>query len=199
MARSPILEPAGGLPPNANSVEVSLWTRRISEGVYDTNVPKEAFYRAMERASHHGGYSVRSTQFKSYHARDMVLENLGHNAEHRVHRMRGLSYEEIPGAPLVAVVCEKTRLPLSAFSCGAELHDTRYVRRLRLRVHRRARLVFDAYRNGEGAATVRRIYLDIDVAPRGLADDMQDLKRTVENTVQVVLLGQKPKRSAARS
>jgi hypothetical protein len=194
MAPSPWLEPSGGLPAYANFAEVSLYTRRIGNGVYSVDVPRDLFTTIMERASRHAGYRAAHRQLKSYHSRDLVLEKCegGQHEDVRVVRKRVLSWHELPGAPLYAVMYERTRVPFSAFSCGAELQDTRYVRRLSLRVHGRAKLVFDAYAN-PGGKTVRRIYVEVSLDPNGLSADMPDLRRTVENTVQAVLMGVRPK------
>ena len=193
MASSPWLEPPGGLPAYANFAEVSLYTQRIGEGVYSINVSREDFSTVMERASRHAGYGPAHSQLKSYHFRDLVLEKFEGEHNIRVTRKRMLAWHELPGAPLYAVMYERNKVPLSAFSCGAEMHDTRYVRRLSLRIHGRAKLVFDAYVN-PGGKTVRRIYLEVSLHPNGLTADMPDLRRTVENTVQAVLMGVRPKR-----
>jgi hypothetical protein len=83
------------------------------------------------------------------------------------------------------------RMPFCAFPCDAPLHSAVRRRRLELRVHARARLVFDVGLSMFPAAPepARRVRLEIDVAGALGGRDLDDLRRTVENTVHVVLLG----------
>ena len=199
------------LPPGANFAEVMLYTRQLDEGVYDMDVPKDVFYAIMRRAARHDGYSAKHRQFKSYHSRDAVLEIGSVHKDVRVVRRRVLSMHEIPGAPLVACIydCDR-RAAFSSFSCGAKLHDVRHVRRLALRAHRRAMLVFEVHRNDVGKV-VRRVFVEIaldeDGKGQSLASEMPDLRRTVENTVHLTILSvlethdghQNQKKTAGRS
>jgi hypothetical protein len=202
---SPWLEPPGGLPRYANNAQVTVVAARLDTGAYDTNVPPETFRAALERAAKHPGYSARTMQFKAYHADGgLVLEKRhesqqppGRGAAVAVTRRRPLSWHELPGAPMFAVMYERTKLPFAAFSCEASARrDARCVRRLSLRVHRRADLIFETYVGGSSSSSkvVRRIYLDINLQPDGLDADMPDLRRTVENTVHAVVMGVRLKR-----
>lgn len=186
------------LPPGANFAEVTLYVNKLGDGIYDTDVPRDTFYDIMRRAARHDGYSARYRQFKSYHARDMTFEMGSDHKDVRVIRRRLLSVHEIPGASLYACVYDSDRrAPMSSFSCGAKLHDVRHVRRLSLRAHRRAKLVFEVHRNDVGKV-VRRVFLEIVLDDDGngggggggasLASDMPDLRRTVENTVHLTIL-----------
>jgi hypothetical protein len=189
---SPWLEPPGGLPHGANFAEVTLFCRRIGKGVYDTDVPKELFNDMMRRAARHDGYGVKHTQYKSYHTCDTVLEVGASHKDVRVVRRNLLSMHEIPGAPLIACLYDNDRhAAFSSFSCGEKLHDVRHVRRMSLRAHRRAWLVFEVHRNDVGKV-VRRVLVEIMLDDRGqgpsLASEMPEVRRTVENTVHLAIL-----------
>ena len=192
--QSPWLEPPGGLPAGVNFAEVTLFCRRISEGVYDTDVPKDLFNEIMRRASRHDGYGVKHSQYKSYHTCNTILEVGASHKDVRVVRRHLLSMHEIPGAPLIACLYDNDfRAAFSSFSCGGKLHDVRHVRRLSLRAHKRARLVFEVHRNDVGKVVRRvlvEITLDDDHNHHGpsLASDMPELRRTVENTVHLTIL-----------
>ena len=194
------------------SGEIHLWSRKIAEGLYDTDVPKEAFAAAMDRASKHAGYAMSHARIRSYHSHDAVLEvpeaqsgvpggpggpgGGGERERERCVRRTAIATSEMPGAPLLAVVYDK--IPCT-FPCGIEaLQDVRAVERVTLRVHRRARLHFEVYKSrGAPGKSVRRVYLTVD-PDTSRTDDSDDLKRTVENTVHVVLLGMPPLRSLQR-
>lgn len=108
----------------------------------------------------------------------------------------------LPGAPILALQYEETRLPMAAFPCDARPHDARRVEALALRVHQHARLVFESHLGDDhptGAVT-RTVRIDVDLGGGGSATTLADLARTVENTVHVVLMGAPPlRRSAAVS
>jgi len=79
------------------------------------------------------------------------------------------------------------------------------VRRLKLRIHRAAVLVFESLAEDEtpGAGREqRRARVEIDLAgpfPNPASrqvDNVRDLQRTVENTIQVVLMGMRAKVAA---
>ena len=113
------------------------------------------------------------------------------------------------GTPLLVRTYHRTIQPFSAFPCDAPVYSTRKVRRLILKVHRDARLVFETMisddvmsnrscpleipeipfeKRGEA---VRRVYIEIEKRGGGNAD-AAILRRTIENTIQVVLLGMTP-------
>ena len=219
------------LPPGANYAELLLWTARLGQDgggqdAYETDVPRAEFEAILDRAARHAGYTPRFSSHKAYASRDLVLEDAdagagaaqhgaaGAGAAHqqpqqRVTRSRLLAAHEVPGAPLLAAVYERTRAPFSAWPCGGPLHAVRHVSRLELRAHARAKLVFEASRDcggqgqGQGAAVTRRVFLELALDPgpgagRGLAADLPDLRRCVENTVQHVLMGMRPWRKADR-
>ena len=188
---SPWLEPPGGLPPGTNYAELGMFARRLGDGVYDTNLSKPVFYGAMERAAKHAGYIARHRRFKAYYANDEVLELAKEGA--KVSRRRLKAVLDLPGAPMFACLYERELTTFSTFCCGQRPHDVRYVSKVSLRAHQRAKLVFETYQNDVGNI-VRRIYVELDLDPKGLSDDMPTLRRTVENTVHAVFLGIRPKR-----
>jgi hypothetical protein len=124
------------------------------------------------------------TQHKLYLWRGMALQ-ADAAAPPRVYR-RGLVWAQ-PPAPerhILVLGMASERLPVTAFSCGAGVHDTRYVRQLsipadgggggvacRAQIIRQAgaacwgvggagpRLVFEVYRGGGGV--VRRVFLEV--------------------------------------
>jgi hypothetical protein len=193
--------PAGGLPDRTNHARLQLYASRLGEArgtrVYDTNIPDDQFQAALTRAARHAGYSMtKDAQHKAYLVRDLTLEDRG-KGELRLSHERTLRAEELPGAPIVVSWLHRTRPPMSAFPCGALLHDVRYVRSIRLRVHSRAQLVFEVHRGADHPAgtVVRTIRVEVDLGgdARALARDLADVSRTVENTVQIVLMGARPR------
>jgi hypothetical protein len=184
------------LPAGANYAEITWYARDMGGGAYDVNIPEETFDRMMQRAAQHAGYSATSREFKSWHARDVVFENGGTPRDVRTIRKRCLATHELPGAPMVICVYDRESLPFSSFTgCStAACLDSRHVRRLALRVHRRTKLVFECYVNAAGTM-VRRVFVELSLEPEGLASDLTDVRRTIENTVHGVLMGLRLKRA----
>jgi hypothetical protein len=170
--------------------------------VYGVDIPEQAYMAALTRAARHLGYNSRELQYKATHVRDLVLEEMsgmsGMNIQDplRLVQERVHALHELPGAPVLVSLVQRTRLPFSMFPCGLPPHDVRYVRAISLRVHTRAHLVFQVHRGEDHPAgtVVRSIHLDVDLSNErhALASEMPDLLRTVENTVQIVLMGARP-------
>jgi hypothetical protein len=187
----------------ANWVRLTLWKQRIGEAdrtaAYCTNVPEDEFYRYLHRASRHKGYSARQHRLAVYHQGPLVLERhldprpteqqgIGQRAATlRTWRHSLVSWDELPGAPILACRYKRDEVPFSTFSCGQRPDSVCQVTRLRLRVHRRAELVFEVSVN-EKMDVVRTVHIEVDVPPE--QDD--ELLRTVENTAHIVLLGARP-------
>lgn len=198
------LDPSA-LPPGVNHVR--LWWVQPSPSqvddataaqVLNIDVPPAAFEAALTRAARHPGYVPRRHRHSVEHVG--ALERLDEGGGRvSVCARRCLGATRLPGAPVVALQYEETRLPIAAFPCDARPHDVRRVEALALRVHRRARLVFEAHHgqdHPQGAVT-RTVRIDVDL--RDLREDLasqglRDLTRTVENTVHVVLMGATPLR-----
>lgn len=183
------------LPDAGNVVELCYWAAKHGDGVYDTALPRPVFDELMSRAAQHMGYSTGRglIKLRAYHYRDLVLED--EDGAQRVIQKRLLSAQELPGAPVLACAFDRQRLPFSAFPCDSPLHDVRTVHRIALRIHARARLVFEHAVNTEGVSS-HRVFIDVQL-PRGDnrvcgAGELDELKRTVENTVQHVFMGLAP-------
>ncbi|GAX85680.1 hypothetical protein CEUSTIGMA_g13094.t1 [Chlamydomonas eustigma] len=146
-----------------------------------TGVDKAEFSELLERAARHPGYTASQEDLVEATWRDLRLVYPTRGAA-RLHRASLLSANLLPGAHLLVRKYRMDPLPFCEFPCDRddEVH-TRRIRRLELRVHRRATLVFDV----DPDDACRRVRIEI---RRGECDE-DDLRRTVENTVQVVLLG----------
>lgn len=189
------------------------------------DVPRSEFEKMLERASRHRGYSGRQRDVHETVTRDTTLqtwEDEGGRQQARVVRRRLVEARTMDGTPLLVRTYRREALPFSAFPCDAPVQSRRRVRRLELRVHRRARLVFEVSASTStscaddadpgASCCARRVRLEIELTapppvPRGgsmavrdfrgspgTAEDAElaDLRRTVENTIQVVLLGLRP-------
>ncbi len=219
---SQLLSPGTGLlPPGANHVRLQVIgaatrARGDESGsggarVFCTDVSEAQFEAMLQRAARHPGYTPRRDRHKATLWRDLQMIDRG-GGDQTVSSRAVLGCSPLPGAPVVALISEDTPLPLAAFPCDALPHDVRDVSMVSLRVHAHARLVFAVHRgldHPQGAA-VRTVCLEVDLRPfvthhhgrqagrraQSLAADMNDLARTVENTVQVVLMGAPPVRRA---
>lgn len=177
--------------------------------VLNIDVPPDAFDAALARAARHPGYVPRRLNHVVEHVGTLERVDDG-GGRVSVCSRRCLGATALPGAPIVALHYEETRLPMAAFPCDARPHDARRVEALALRVHQHARLVFEAHHgedHPDGAVT-RTVRVDVDL--RDIAfpgrrggggaaahNTLSDLTRTVENTVHVVLMGAPPLRRAA--
>jgi len=170
--------------------------------VYDANVPKDVFDAMLERAARHKGYGASWVDLHAFHSSNVTLEEYVGNSRLACVTKRTLLRERpLAGCAFVErTYTRMTNLPLSAFSCGTVCGVVK-VRRLQLRVHAKAHLVFEvaSVPAGEGSGggagvsdCIRRVRVEI---ANGDRHGDPDIQRTVENTVQVVLLGQCPKRA----
>ena len=187
---------------------------------YDADVPRELFDAMLERAARHKGYSASSQDLHVYRNDNATMEFVGSSSSSsssgssgsgssssssggRVWRSTLIGEREIPGTFLVErTFMRSAPLPLYMFSCAQHNGVYLKVRRIVLRVHKCARLIFEvasapgAGEGGDAMAFSRRVRVEI----TGDQDsDSADIKRTVENTIQVVILGQQPKRVIFRS
>jgi hypothetical protein len=190
---------------------------------YRTDVPASVFDAAMQRAAAHEGYAPTSAQYKAFTVRDVTCVDFGRGDASAAHSERVMAADALPGTPILACLLRRTMLPIYAYPCDRTPDDVRYVRELSLRVHRFARLVFEAHtsspatgsssldgldgptRNDDPESTsTRGMYVQVDVdklrnelgrqrVPSERAQLTEDVARTVENTIQVVLLGVRPK------
>lgn len=165
---------------------------------YDTNVPQHVFDAMLERAARHRGYSPiqeHQQDVHTYRSDNVTLEIFSDKQTARVTRSTLLDERAIPGTALVERTFLRSEpLPLYMFSCVRHTCAETKSRRLVLRVHQRARLVFEVVQElgcGDAARCTRRVKIEVD----GDRNDA-DLQRTLENSIHVVLLGQNPKRAA---
>ena len=175
--------------PTVNRAELLLIMPGDEQRRVETQLSEAVFSALLDRASKHMGYGPSHHRFRSFHAADIEMEQPA-SAEHRVRvrRKRLRSAFQLPGAPVRVHVLEVVPLPFTAFDNSASaLHDVREVERLALRMHRRARLIFERHVNRAGMV-VHRVFIDVDLGGAGLEADMPDLKRTVENTVQAIFV-----------
>lgn len=181
------------------------------------NVPPDTFDAMLERAAKHRGYFGGQHDVHEIVTRDAVLQQSSHcssgHSGHQGHsgqpgqgpdpaRARVIFKQLVEarpfeGTPLLVRTYHRKIQPFSAFPCDAPVHSKRKIRRLKLKVHQDAHLVFDVMvsdpQGGYGIEcmsnrVVRRVYLEIE--KRDKSDP--DLRRTIENTIQVVMLGMTP-------
>lgn len=182
-----------------NFVDVSI-VASASHGpggcrIFDLDVPEDAFDKMMERAAKHPGYSASSLDLREIRTRDTTLSFEMDKATHapakvRVTRSSLVDACQLQGSQLLVRRYQRTPLQLPMFPHSAAPHTLYRARRLLLRIHRFARLVFESRASDAGRST-RRVRVEIELRPNLGDADIADLQRTVENTIQVVLLGYK--------
>lgn len=202
----------GRLEGGANLVEV-IWATPLAEtgggacSYLSTDVPEADFFSMLQRASQHEGYRGTQRDFREFRVRDVRMRvgvgggGVGASiACEPVHcdRRSVCEVRPVAGTPLIVRTFRHDPVAFSAFPCDVPLDDRRRVRRLELRVHRSARLIFESCRSdrSEAPASVRSVRLEINVGGGGgahAASDIGDLRRTTENTIQNVLLRMKPR------
>ena len=190
---------------DANFVEISVitgWKEDASEGITcaSLDVPKFEFEAMLERASKHRGYQGNQRDVHEIVTRDATLQQCEHADDKslmslsraRVVAKHLVDSRPFEGTPLLVRTYRRSVHPFSAFPCDAPVHSRRKVRRLELRIHSDARLVFEtivAHRQSLSSSTkvVRRVHIEIELKKRDT-----NVQRTIENTIQVVLLGMAP-------
>ena len=176
-----------------NTIDIVLTRDRLGEGVVNVNIPKHDFERMMKRAASHSGYTATQKDIYECHFADGTVLNYDEGSS-RMWALRKELKDYVCDSQLMMRKLMITKVPMSELSCSEQVVSRKFVRRLYLRVHKFAKLVFSvSLAKGVDQEQIRTVYLEIDA--RVLCDG---LKRTVQNTVQVVLLGLTP-RIAARS
>lgn len=165
--------------------------QRVS--AYSLDVPKPLFDAMMERAARHRGYTPFSEDLHVYRSDNTTLEIRGGSGGARSFKSTLVAEREIQGTPLVERTYMRTNpLPMYMFSCARNATSSLFkVRRLSLRIHKFARIVFEVVSRENDEDIFRRIFIE---TTKNRESD-RDIQRTVENTIQVVILGQQPKRS----
>ena len=170
---------------------------------FDINVPKACFDGMLERAAMHPGYSPRAWDSRELRVRDMCLcveaEGGGSAGWPRMRVTRCVLQDAAlqAGSPLLVRRYHRSVLPLPEFPHDRPIDSACRIRRLRLRIHRAASLVFESLacsdtQQQQQQQQQRRVRVEIDLSACR-ESDAKDLQRTVENTVQVVLLGMRSK------
>jgi hypothetical protein len=182
------------MPPVANHVEVMLWRKRLPGGVYDTSLDAAAFQAVIRRAALARLRPATEELFKSYHYRDMVLENRG--GELRAARRQLLTSTEAADAPLLEHAYVRDTPPVTSFSSGWHLHDVRHVRRLALRLPAqppgcRVDVMLETYSNCDGAL-VRRVWVQASLDPRAQPAHVERALEAARSTARAVVLGRGP-------
>ena len=182
----------------ANFIQICMYTHCASSEsatCYDLHLPFDAFVDVLERAARHLSYSPRSMDLTSYHCKNgVVLECFSSNNKTNIFSETLRSSEAIPGAKIVCNYMHHCSPSANTFSCAREdLVDVRTTSRLALRVNNNTNLLFDSYRNS-ASKTVRTVYLQIRDVDK-LSEERGDVARTVENTVQGVMMGMRLKQA----
>ena len=185
---------------DANFVDISFfkgWVEDPEEGIAraSLDVPKDVFDAMLERAAKHRGYFGHQRDVYETVTRDAILHQWVSEKHQppimnaRVVSKQLVEAQPFDGTPLLVRTYQKSVHPFSAFPCDAPVHSNKRIRRLELRVHRDACLVFETMIASSSSTVVRRVHLEIEKKGRGSCGDLQ---RTIENTIQVVLLGMAP-------
>lgn len=168
MSLAGAVDAAGAL--GANLLVVWLYRSALGGGSYAFDLSAEAFEGLLERSARLVRKRARVLEFRSYHMRDLVCEvpralasepdSASPQQPHmqpgpRVFRRKLLSAAEVRGMPLLALAFEHDRLPFNAFPCGAQLHDVRSVRQVRVPLDAGAVLVLETHSQDRGAAAAQ--------------------------------------------
>lgn len=162
--------------------------------VFWLDVPKDAFDRMIERAAKHPGYTARSVDVHETRTRDATLsfefEN-GRPTRIRLTRSCLADASVLQGSSLLVRRYQRVPLQLPMFPHSVAPQSSYRARRVLLRIHRFARLVFESRisDNKQGSQPQRRVRIEVELRPSMVERELVDLQRTVENTIQVVLLG----------
>ena len=192
--------------PDTNFVDISFfsgWIEDQEEGMAGAtlDVPEPVFDAMLERAAKHRGYFGHQRDIFETVTRDAVLHQWeSTNAQNpgpplmnaRVIAKQLHESRPFDGTPLLVRTYQRSMHPFSAFPCDAPVHSKKKIRRLELRVHKDARLVFETLLSESKDVpprVVRRVRLEIEKKGSSVPHDLQ---RTIENTVQVVLMGMAP-------
>ncbi len=190
---------------------VEIWAIRASkedsaEGVIIawTDLDNDVYEAMLDRAARHHGYSVSSRDFLETRSRDLCMQQpLNQQQQVRVTQRTLLRARNLPGLPLQIRTFARTQRTLASFPCDSpESVITVKVRRIELRMHANAKLVFETRSCSSAAAKgsfMRRAFIEIQVPSSssfGNKGVPEDLMRTVDNSVRVVFMGQQGKRGS---
>lgn len=188
----------------ANSVRMQFYLHRCtsySTNAYNVNIPFDEYIKIMERASRHLAYSPRQIYTTEYRSKSgMVAEFKADTHRFGVHQDTVLQVDEISGANVVCLFQHKVfSHTKNSFSWNHEdLLDVRYCDKLNLRVNPWTTLVFETVKSADTLnRTIYLVYIQLTNIDKIPLSEVHDVQRTVENTVQAVMMGsrlkQKPK------
>jgi hypothetical protein len=187
---------------------VEVWAVRASKAdaadgvmITWTDIAPDAYDAMLDRAARHAGYSVSSRDYLETRAHDMCLQQTQHQKPQqsgmRVWQRTLVRARIVTGLPIQIRTFQRCHRSLAAFPCDSpESAVTVKVRRLELRMHARARLVFET-RTSAASSCYRQAFIEIALVP-GQTTLPDDLMHTVENSVRVVFLGHSGKRGPIR-
>jgi hypothetical protein len=181
---------------------VEIWAIRASkedaaEGVIIawTDLDNDTYEAMLDRAARHHGYSVSSRDFLETRSRDLCMQQ--QQQQVRVTQRTLMRARNLPGLPLQIRTFARTQRTLASFPCDSpESVVTVKVRRIELRMHANAKLVFETRSSAAKGSFMRRAFIEIQVPSSSSFGVPEDLMRTVDNSVRVVFLGQQGKRGS---
>jgi hypothetical protein len=194
---------------NANMVEIVAvcdCKETPNAAYYDTNLPLPVFRDMMEMAAQHIQYSMRHCEVVSYHNVSGVVHQTisqvsgacaAPNAPvtTKTTHDRLVHVERLGASPVVCKYIASESVPVGSFSCSNnDVMDVRRTRRLILKVNQWSRLIFESYTD-VNMTVVRSVCVRIDLSsPHTRSPDTRaTIERTVQNTIQGVLLGSRLK------
>lgn len=169
-----------------------------------TDIQSDAFDAMLDRAARHMGYSVSSRDYLETRSHDLCICQQQQQQQMRVWQRTLVQARMVSGLPIQIRTFQRAQRSLAAFPCDSpESAVTVKVRRLELRMHARARLVFETRSSSNSSSSSssipfhRQAFIEIQLLP-GQTALPQDLMFTVENSVRVVFLGHLGKRGGAQ-
>lgn len=190
--------------------------------LYMLDVPEPEWRACMARAAKHKGYTPTSGRARRFVMRDLEMwepwEDAGPGEVTSRELVRCVGSQHGLGR-LLHCHWAIAKRPLTAFPCGSEeaAHGVVDVSWLSLRVHKRACLIFESIQNPvtpvnpvnpmnpmNPVNTLHTLRLEVDLLaiknsrerPDQAHNTLEDVQRTVENTITVVMLGAPPLRRA---
>eukprot|EP00798_Chlamydomonas_sp_ICE-L_P030988 gene30988-7096_t len=188
----------------ANHVRMCLFTRRMVANAspvfsFHLDIPFERFVMHLDKAARHLAYShkiystiVYRSISKEIGAVLTMETSASCKSGGRVKVDEVLGVHEVPGANVVSIMSRESTPPaLGVLSwCKDDMLDARRVERLLLRVNPHTNIVFESAATC-GRGNIQQIYITISDIDRIASDAAlkRDVERTVDNTVQAVLMG----------
>jgi hypothetical protein len=165
---------------------------------YDVDIPFEQFIKHIRKASEHLAYYPRSSSLVEHRSMGTgsgnvcVAEMYGPSDNNicRMYTEDVLGVEEVPGANLLFTYVRRTGTAQSANAiswCADDALGSRRIERLMLRVNANANIVFES--SCCRGHIMRHVYILLSDLDRVTDASKRDFERTLDNTVQAVLIG----------